>query len=500
MADQIYLGIDLGAESGRVMAGCWDGARLALEELHRFPNGPVSLAGTLRWDALRLGQEIQQGLAVAARRFGDRIVSVGVDTWGLDYVLLSQSGELLGLPFCYRDARTRGRLAATLRQVPRADIFAATGAQFLEINTLYQLQAHFATSPEVFAGASTFLMMPDWLNWCLCGSRVAEFTNATTTQFCDPMRRTWAVELLRRLGLPTHCLPELVSPGTRVGELRASVSELTGLGRIPVIAPATHDTGSAVAAVPTAHSGRTDWAYISSGTWSLVGIESPSPLLSPRALELNVTNEGGVDGTWRVLKNVMGLWLVQRCRQAFAERGGTDDYARLTALAEAAPPLRSFVDPDDPRFLNPADMPAEIQAFCRETNQPVPKDEGALIRCVLESLALKYAAVLRQLEELGGEIIRVVHVVGGGSRNRLLNQLTADACQLPVLAGPVEATVMGNVLVQAKALGELGSLGQLREVVRNSEDVIRFEPRPDASAHWAEARSRFARLLASPAA
>jgi rhamnulokinase len=500
MADQVYLGIDLGAESGRVMAGRWDGALLTLEELHRFPNGPISLAGTLRWDSPRLWQEIQQGLGVAARRFGDRIVSVGVDTWGLDYVLLSQSGELLGLPFCYRDARTRGRLAATLQQVPRADIFAATGAQFLEINTLYQWQAHFATSPEVFAGASTSLMMPDWLNWCLCGSRVAEFTNATTTQFCDPMRRTWAVELLRRLGLPTHCLPELVPPGTRVGELRASVSELTGLRRIPVIAPATHDTGSAVAAVPTAHSGRTDWAYISSGTWSLVGIESPAPLLSPRALELNVTNEGGVDGTWRVLKNVMGLWLVQRCRHAFAQRGGTDDYARLTALAEAATPLRSFVDPDDPRFLNPADMPAEIQAYCRETNQPVPGDAGALIRCVLESLALKYAAVLKQLEELGGETIRVVHVVGGGSRNRLLNQLTADACQLRVLSGPVEATVMGNVLVQAKALGELGSLGQLREVVRRSEDVIRFEPRPNASALWAEARSRFARLLASPAA
>jgi rhamnulokinase len=481
------------------MAGCWDGTRLALEELHRFPNAPVSLAGTLRWDAPRLWQEIQQGLGLAARRFGDRIESVGVDTWGLDYVLLSRSGELLGLPFCYRDARTRGRLAATLRQVPRADIFAATGAQFLEINTLYQWQAHFAASPEVFAAADTFLMIPDWLNWCLSGSRVAEFTNATTTQFCDPTRRTWSVELLRRLGLPTHCLPELVPPGTHVGELRGAVSELTGLGPIPVIAPATHDTGSAVAAVPTAHSGSTQWAYISSGTWSLVGIESPAPLLSPRALELNVTNEGGVDGTWRVLKNVMGLWLVQRCRHAFAQRGGTDDYARLTALAEAAAPLRSFVDPDDPRFLNPIDMPAEIQAFCRETNQPVPEDEGALIRCVLESLALKYAVVLQQLEELGGETIRVVHVVGGGSRNRLLNQLTADACQLPVLAGPVEATVVGNLLVLAKALGELGSLGQLREVVRRSEDLIPFKPQPDVAAAWAEARSRFAQLQPGPA-
>lgn len=494
MADQIFIGIDLGAESGRVMAGRWDGAFLTLEELHRFPNGPVAIGDTLRWDAPRLWHEIQHGLGLAAHRYGTRIASVGVDTWGLDYALLSKSGELLGLPFCYRDPRTRGRLAGALEQVPRAEIFATTGAQFLEINTLYQWQAHFAASPEVFRAAETFLMMPDWLNWCLCGSRVAEFTNATTTQFHDPTRRSWSVGLLEQLGLPTHCLPELVPPGTRLGGLRESVASLTGLRRIPVIAPATHDTASAVAAVPTAHTGRTNWAYISSGTWSLVGIESATPLLSARALELNVTNEGGVDGTWRVLKNVMGLWLVQRCRHAFAQRGGTDDYARLTALAEAAPPLRSFINPDDPRFLNPADMPAEIQAYCRETNQPVPADEGALIRCVLESLALKYAQVLEQLEGLAGEQIRVVHVVGGGSRNALLNQLTADACRRPVLAGPIEATVIGNVLVQAKALGELGSLGQLREAALRSSHLETFEPRPDGSGDGAEAKVRFARL------
>ncbi len=495
MDEQVILGIDLGAESGRVMAGRWDGAVITLEELHRFPNWPVSVAGTLRWDAPRLWHEIQHGLGLAAQRFGRRLASVGVDTWGLDYALLSASGELLGLPFCYRDPRTRGRLAATLQQVPRKDIFAATGAQFLEINTLYQWQAHFAASPEVFRAADTFLMMPDWLNWCLSGSRVAEFTNATTTQFCDPTGRAWSVELLERLGLPTHCLPELIPPGTRLGGLRESVASLTGLDRIPVIAPATHDTGSAVAAVPTAQTGRTDWAYISSGTWSLVGIESSVPMLSARALELNVTNEGGVDGTWRVLKNVMGLWLVQRCRHAFVQRGGTADYARLTALAEAAPPLRSFVNPDDPRFLNPTDMPAEIQAYCRATNQPVPGQEGTLIRCVLESLALKYALVLEQLEELGGEPIGVVHVVGGGSRNALLNQLTANACRRPVLAGPAEATVMGNVLVQAKALGELGSLGQLREAALRSSDLQSHEPVADSGSAWAEARRRFAQLL-----
>ncbi len=494
MAEQIYLGIDLGAESGRVMAGRWAGGRLMLEELHRFPNGPVQLAGTLRWDAPRLWQEIQNGLAVAARRFGPRVVSVGVDTWGLDYVLLSKSGELLGLPFCYRDRRTRGLLAETLRKVPRADIFAATGAQFLEINTLYQWRAHFAASPEVFHTADTFLMMPDWLNWCLCGRRAAEFTDATTTQFCNPVRRAWSVELLQRLGLPTHCLPELVPPGTELARLRDSVREVTGLVPVPVVAPATHDTGSAVAAVPVGHTGRANWAYISSGTWSLVGIETREPLLSPRALELNVTNEGGVDGTWRVLKNVMGLWLVQRCRQAFVDRGGTVDYARLAELAAAAPSLRSWVNPDDPRFLNPADMPAEIRAYCRETGQPVPDDEGALVRCALESLALKYAEVLDEVAELGGEAIGAVHVVGGGSKNALLNQLTADACQRPVLAGPAEATVMGNILMQARALGELGSLTELRAAVSASGEVTRFEPRPGSAAEWAEARGRFRRL------
>lgn len=417
-----------------------------------------------------------------------------MDTWGLDYVLLSRSGELLGLPFCYRDVRTHGHLAATLRQVSRADVFAATGAQFLEINRLYQWRAHHAAGPEVFRAADSFLMMPDWLNWCLSGSGVAEVTNATTTQLCDPVRRTWAVELLQRLGLPTHCLPELVPPGTKLGELRSSVGEATGLGSLPVIAPATHDTGSAVAAVPVAESGRPNWAYISSGTWSLVGIETSAPLLSSRALELNVTNEGGVDGTWRVLKNVMGLWLVQRCRQAFAERGGTADYARLTELAAAAPALRSLVDPDNPRFLNPPDMPAEVQAFCCETGQPVPTDEGSLMRCALESLALKYAEVLAEIAELGGEAIGVVHVVGGGSKNALLNQLTADACQRPVLAGPAEATVMGNILMQARTPGELGSLPELRAAVRASGEMGHLEPRAGSAEVWAEAQHRFAGL------
>jgi rhamnulokinase len=495
MAEQIFLGIDLGAESGRVMAGRWDGRRLALEELHRFANGPVEVAGTLRWDVLRLWREIQHGLTTAAKRFGSSIVSVGVDTWAIDYVLLSKSGELLGLPFCYRDARTRGLVDETLRKIPRADVFAESGLQFMELNTLYQWIAHHRASPEVFRAADSFLMIPDWLNWCLCGVRAVEFTNATTTQFLHPTKRAWSTKLLERLKLPTHCLPPVVEPGTRLGELRESVAEATGLPRVPVIAPATHDTGSAVAGVPTTHTGRMNWAYISSGTWSLVGIETSTPQLSSRALELNVTNEGGVDGTWRVLKNVMGLWLVQRCRASFAARGGPADYDTLVQQAERATPLRCLVNPDDARYLNPPDMPAAIQAFCRETHQPVPESPGELVRCALESLALKYAVVLDQLEELTGEAIEVIHIVGGGSRNGLLNQLAANACRRPVIAGPTEATVMGNLLVQAKALGELGTLAELRTVVRESSQLITFEPQPDPSGRWAAARERFAGLF-----
>ena len=494
MISQVYLGIDLGAESGRVMAGLWDGRQMRWEELHRFPNGPIDVAGSLRWDVLRLWAEIQTGLTIAAKRFGSSIVSIGVDTWALDYVLLSKSNEMLGLPFCYRDARTRGLVTETLQRVSREEIFAASGLQFMEINTLYQWIAHHRASPEIFAAAETFLMIPDWLNWCLSGVKAVEFTNATTTQFLHPQTKQWSEDLLNKLGLPTRILPRLVEPGTRLGELRESISNRTGLARVPVIAPATHDTGSAVVAVPTGHTGKSNWAYISSGTWSLVGIETSQPCLSPTALALNFTNEGGLDGMWRILKNVMGLWLVQQCRRAFEARGGATDYARLVALAENATPFKSLVDPDDSRFLNPADMPGALQSFCRETGQPVPETGGELIRCALESLALKYAMILDQLELLSGERIEVVHIVGGGSRNALLNQFTADACGRPVLAGPVEATVLGNLLVQTRSMGELKSLSEIRTAVGASSELRTFEPQTNAMAPWAEARARFATL------
>lgn len=494
MKRQVYLGIDLGAESGRVMAGLWDGGRMDLAEVARFANGPVEVAGTLRWDPLRLWAEIRNGLALAASRFGDDVVAAGVDTWALDYVLMSRSGEMLGLPFCYRDPSHVAAFASAAARVPREEVFARSGVQFMPINTLYQWIAHHGRSPEVFAAAERFLMVPDWLNWCLCGSHAVEFTNATTTQFLDPRTRRWSTDLLGRFGLPTHLLPDLVDPGERLGLLRPELSAATGLGRVPVVTPATHDTGSAVVGVPSERTGHRDWAYISSGTWSLVGYESDVPELSDRALALNVTNEGGVAGTWRVLKNVMGLWLVQRCRAAFAARGGTTEYAALVAMAEGAEALRSLVDPDDPRFLNPADMPAAIAEACVETRQPVPETEAQFVRCALDSLALKYAWVLEQLEALAGTRFGAVHIVGGGARNALLNQATADASGRRVLAGPSEATALGNVLWQARALGELGSLSEARGVVRASSEVVEFTPRADRSGRWAEARARFAAL------
>jgi rhamnulokinase len=476
MNEQIYLGIDLGAESGRVMAGAWNGRRLRAEELRRFSNGPVEINGTLRWDVLRLWSEIQEGLSIAAKKFGDKIVSVGVDTWGVDYVLLTKSGELAGQPYHYRDSRVSGMLEKAFKRVPRAEIFSRTGLQFMELNTLYQLLALQRDSPEVLAAADCLLMMPDFFHWCLCGSRASEFTDATTSQCMNPATRDWAFELLEKFDLPARIFPKIVPPGTDLGRLRQSVSDRTGLGPIKVIAPPTHDTASAVAAVPTANTGKTDWAYISSGTWSLMGVETHNAILSDRVRQLNLTNEGGIDGTFRLLKNIAGLWLVQQCKKAFEAGGRNLDYADLARLSEESASTGAIIDPDDPRLVNPPDMPAAIQALCREAGHPAPQTEGALVRCALESLAARYGRVLEGLEQVTGTGIEVIHVVGGGSRNRLLNQLTANKCQRRVVAGPSETTVLGNLLSQVRAAGELKSLSEMRDIVRAGSELQIFEP------------------------
>jgi rhamnulokinase len=489
MAERAYLAIDLGAESGRVIAGLFDGVRIRLDEVHRFRNGPVPVAGTRRWDVLRLWSDILDGLGKAAHTYGPAIGSIGVDTWGVDYVLLNRRNELLGQPYNYRDPRTTGLMAHAFTRVPRREIFARTGVQFMEINSLYQLLAMHLQDPELLAQADRLLMIPDFFHWLLCGSRVGEFTNATTTQFFDAAARDWAHDLLAQFSVPSHMLPPVVSPGTQLGALREEVSQLTGLSRLPVVAPATHDTGAAVAAVPTTGAGRANWAYISSGTWSLIGVEVQQAILTDAALEQNVTNEGGVDGTYRLLKNVMGLWLVQECRRTFERRGRSLDYEETTRLAAAAAPFRSLVDPNDSVFLSPEDMVVAIQDWCRGHGQPAPETEGQLIRCALESLALKYRQVLRGIEALTGERVEVLHVVGGGSKNELLNQFTADACGIPVIAGPTEATALGNVLLQARAAGEIGTLVDLRDVVRRSSELRTFEPQRRSD--WDAAYERF---------
>ncbi|MCU0243053.1 MAG: rhamnulokinase [Vicinamibacteria bacterium] len=492
MAERVYLAVDLGAESGRVVAGRWNGKTILPEEIHHFPNGPVQIADTLRWDVLRLWSEIQKGLALAVKIHGKNIVSVGADTWGVDYVLLNKTNEMLGQPYHYRDARTRGMLNTVFRKVPRPEIFAQTGLQFMERNTLYQLMALQKSAPELLDAADCLLLMPDFLHFCLCGSRVVEFTNGSTTQCLHPVKRTWASGLLRKMGLPTKIFPKIVAPGTTLGKLRASVAEATGLAAIPVVAPPTHDTAAAVAGVPTQHTGRANWAYLSSGTWSLMGVEVKQAALSKETLDWNLTNEGGLDGTYRLLKNIMGLWLVRQCKRAFDARGRFYEYATLTELARQAPPLRSIVNPDDESFLNPPDMPLAIQDFCRKTHQPVPETEGAIVRCALESLALNYRQVLGWLEELTNERIEIIHVVGGGSKNSLLNQMTADACGRPVVAGPVEATALGNLLVQARASGEMKTLADIRAAIRASIDVERFEPA--GNGNWHAAAGRFVEL------
>jgi rhamnulokinase len=496
-----YVAVDLGAESGRIMLARFNGDRLALEEVSRFPNGPVRAGQGLYWDILRLWDEVKAGIARCAAQAGPGgITALGVDTWGVDFALLDRDGELLGLPHHYRDPRTQGMMDEAFRRVPREEIFATTGIQFMPINTLYQLMSLVVRRSPLLDAAAMFLTIPDLLNFWLTGWPVCEFTNATTTQLYDPRAGHWARPLMERLDIPPHIFPEIVPPGTILGELAAEVAEETGAGRCPVIAPACHDTGSAVAAVPVAARRPSPYAYISSGTWSLVGTEVQTPVITPRSLELNFTNEGGVGATFRLLKNVMGLWLVQECRRAWARQGRDYTYDQLIALAAQAAPLQALVDPDHADFLAPGDMPARLRTRCRTSGQPEPQDPGAVVRCVLESLALKYRLVLEQLDELLGRRVEPVHVVGGGARNRLLCRFTADATGRVVLAGPTEATALGNVLVQAMARGRLASLAEGRELVRRSFDIETYTPNKQVAAAWNDAYARFRSLLSETAA
>jgi rhamnulokinase len=448
----------------------------------------VTLGGTLHWDFLRLFGDVTAGLRRAAA--GGPVASVGVDTWGVDFGLLDDRGRLLGNPVHYRDARTAGMPELAFPTVPREEIYRATGIQFMPINTLFQLLSMVRTGDPQLRQADRLLMMGDLFAHFLCGSSVAEYTNASTSQCLDPFARDWARPLLERLGIPTGFLPEIVRPGTVLGPLRPDVAADTGLADARVVAPGSHDTASAVVGAPLA--GPTT-AFLSSGTWSLIGLEVAAPVVSDVTLAANLTNEGGVAGTIRLLRNVMGLWLVQESRRALWPAGDAPSYEELAGLAEAAPAFTAFIDPDDERFLRPGDLPTRVRSFCRETGQRGPGDTGTLMRVLLESLALRYGVAVDELARASGHPITAIHVVGGGSNHRLLCRLTAGATGLPVRAGPVEATAIGNLAVQAIAAGELADVQQARELVARSFPITTYEPGGD----WADARARFGALLAA---
>jgi rhamnulokinase len=483
-----YVALDFGAESGRTIVGRFDGDQLAIQPVHRYANTPVRMAGTLYWDFPRQLNDIFDGMRRAAA--DGPVASVSVDTWGVDYGFIDDRGRLMANPVHYRDTRHEGMLEAAFKIVPRDEIYMATGIQFMSINTLYQLLSEVRDEDPILKDADTLLMMPDIFNHFLCGASVAEYTDASTGQMLDPWTRDWAGPLLERLGIPSHFLPEIVPPGTGLGQLLNEVADSTGCRSTAVIAGASHDTPSAVAAIPLRD---TATAYISSGTWSLVGLEVDEPVVNEASLAANLTNEGGYGGTITLLRNVMGLWLVQQCRSALWPGDGAPSYEQICDLAESGARGSAFIDPDDPRFLWPGDMPTRIREFCLETGQVVPYESATLWRVIFESLALKYAWVVDRLSEVTGRTIDRIHVVGGGSQNRLLCQMTADASQREVVAGPVEATAIGNIAIQAITGGELSDLAQARQLIARSFPMETFEPTGD----WVGSAERFGALLAS---
>jgi len=480
-----HLACDLGAESGRLMLGSLGAGRLTLEEIHRYPNTPITECGSLCWNISHLFVELQTGLRKAAAR-GLPVTSISADSWGVDYLLLDANDEVISPTYHYRDARTARGVAKVNKLVDWPSVFDETGIQFMPLNTIYQLAAE---TPERLARSTRMLMIADAINFFLSGEARVEESNASTSQLYNPRTRRWSNKLLNVLGLPRTLFPPVVPSGTRLGSLRDELVRETGLPKLDVIASCSHDTGAAVAAVPAMEG---NWAYLSSGTWSLMGIELDKPLITDACRELNFTNEVGYGGSIRLLKNISGLWLVQECKRAWAACGQEMDYAELTKLAANSPAFVSLINPADARFLAPSNMPEAIAAFCVETCQPVPDSPGAVVRCALESLALLYRRTLEQIEQLAGHKIERLHIVGGGSRNELLNQFTASALQIPVLTGPVEATAAGNILIQAITLGHLRSLAEARQVVRDSMPMTLVTPQ--AKEVWDVAYQRFLKL------
>lgn len=489
MRTATYLAFDLGAESGRAMLGKFDGSHLVIHEIHRFSNGGVRLGDNTYWDVLRLWSEVRSGLHLAIAQAGVELKSVGLDTWGVDFGLLDANLNLIGNPYHYRDRRTDGMMEAVFALVPQEEVYSQTGIQFMQLNSLYQLFAMSQVGHPGLSVAKTFLNMPDLFNFFLTGAITSEFSIATTTQCYNPGKQAWAFDLLAALGISTDMFKDLVPPGTVLGRLRPSLSEEFGATSFSVVAIAGHDTSSAIAAVPAISP---DYIYLSSGTWSLMGVELEKPLINSESLHSNMTNEGGVGNKICFLKNIVGLWLVQECRRHWTREGNKLSYEELTQLAAATPAFGSLIDPGDQRFLFPENMPAAIQAYCLKTGQAVPIGKGEILRCVMESLALEYRWVAEHIDHLIGKFHPTIHIIGGGSQNTLLNQFTANATGRTVIAGPVEATTIGNILVQAIAMGEISSLAEGRELVRNSFAAEIYHP--EGGLEWGQAFQRFVQL------
>ena len=488
MDPHYYIACDLGAESGRVMLGRLEDGRLALEEIHRFPSAVVRVLGSLRWDVLRIYEELKAGLREISKR-NLPIAGVSVDSWGVDYVLLNAVHPMISPPFHYRDGRTASTYEKVRESIGSKLIFEETGIQFMPINTIYHLASDVERSRALLELADCFLMIGDYFNYLFSGVPRVDESNASTTQLYNPRTRSWSELLIERCGMPRKIFPELVPPGTILGEILPEVAAETGLADVRVIASCSHDTGEAVAAVPSQDGG---WAFLSSGTWSLIGVELERPLITEEARTHNFTNEAGYGGTTRFLKNIVGLWILQESRRTWARHGLNLDYASLTAEAEKAQPFRSLINPNAARFAKPGEMPETISAYCRETGQPAPETPGQYTRCILESLALSYRTTLSEIEQITGRSIARLHIVGGGSQSALLNQFAANAIQRQVIAGPVEATAAGNILIQAISLGQVESLAALRKIVRNSFPLQAFEPLDAES--WQGAYDRFTQL------
>jgi len=486
-----YLAFDLGASSGRAIQGTLEDGKLTLTELHRFDNVPVQAGAHLYWNLLGIFNELKIGMRAYANQVKEPLAGMGIDTWGVDFGLLDKNDELLSNPINYRDDQTDGMMEKVFSRISKQDIYRNTGIAFMKFNTIYQLAGMLDRQSEALKAARTLLFMPDLLVWMMTGRKGTEYTIASTSQLLDVGSRQLSQTILESLGLSGSLFAPMEQPGTPRGTLLPAIGEETLLGEVPVYAVAGHDTASAVVAVPAEGSNH---AYLSSGTWSLMGIENDEPVVSDDSLAWNFTNEGGAFGKYRILRNIMGLWIIQECRREWNREGGVKlGFDQLTREAAEAQPFKALINPDDDRFFAPGNMVEKIIDFCKETSQPLPETKGETVRCVLESLALRYRWCMERLESLSGKSLDRLHIVGGGIQNKLLCQLSANAIGRPVIAGPVEATAIGNILMQAVGDGTLGSLSQAREVVRNSFAPETYEPMEREQ--WEAAYERFMKLL-----